>query len=111
MNDASIGFWIIVAVLVLLFVTVDVVVFLMFFPPWWRAVRGGAQIPLPVIVSMRLRGRPVRMLIDTYLSLKSKDTAITIAEVEEAYDQNSDRMLTADRLADLIISERERGAS
>ena len=84
MNDASIGFWIIVAVLVLLFVTVDVVVFLMFFPPWFRAVRAGVQIPLPVIVSMRLRGRPVRMLVDTYLLLKLRGTAVTIRAVEEA---------------------------
>lgn len=111
MNDASTGFWIIVAVVVLLFVTVDVVAFLMFFPPWFRAVRSRAQIPLPAIVSMRLRGRPVRVLVDAYLLLKSKDTAITIAEVEEAYDQNSDRMLTADRLADLITSERKTEAS
>ena len=108
MNDASMEFWIIVAVLGLLFLAVDVAVFVLFFPPWWHAARAGAQIPLSVIVSMRLRGRPVRMLVDTYLLLKSKEDAVTIAEVEEAYERNSDRLLTADELAELVISERER---
>ena len=111
MNEASIGFWIVLSVLVPLFVTVDIAVFLIFFPPWWRAVRAGTQIPVPVIVSMRLRGRPLRMLVDALLLLPSKDTAITIAEVEETHEQNSDRMLTAEGLANLLISKRERGAS
>ena len=108
MNGASMGFWIIVAVLGLLFLAVDVAVFVLFFPPWWHAARAGAPISLPMIVSMRLRGRPVRMLVDTYLLLKSREDAVTIAEVEEAYERNSDRLLTADELAELIISERER---
>ena len=40
--------------------------------------------------------------------MKSREDAVTIAEVEEAYERNSDRLLTADELAELVISERER---
>ena len=111
MNDGSLGFWIAVLVFGLLFVIVDAVILTMIFPPWLRAVRAGAPIPLSIIVLLRLRGQPVRMLVDAYLLLKRKDVAITLAEVEHFYVQNSNRLSTAEELVELIAAERAYGAS
>ncbi len=75
---------------------------LMAFKPWYRAVMHGAQIPLPTIVMMRLRGHPVALLIDAYIELKQMGVPATIAEVERCYSENRHRVSTAAELAELI---------
>ena len=70
--------------------------------PWLRALFHGAPVSILHIVGMRLRGNPPRLLIDAYIALRRADLEVTIGDVENAYIDGRNRILTSDDLVELV---------
>jgi hypothetical protein len=67
--------------------------------PWLRVFLSGGRASLIGIIGMRLRGSPVRLVLDAYLALVQQGKQVTLAEVESAYIANRARIFTP---ADLL---------
>jgi len=76
--------------------------------PWFRAFLHGTPVALVQIVAMRLRGNPPSILIDAYIALKRASISTTIDEVENAYIDAKNRIVTSDDLVGLV-KERKKG--
>ncbi len=70
--------------------------------PWLRAFMHGTPVSFVQIVAMRLRGNPPSILIDAYIALKRAGIATSIGEVENAYIDARNRILTSDDLVEFI---------
>jgi len=77
-------------------------VFFLVLRPWLRAFLHGAPVSVFHILGMRLRGNPPTLLIDAYIALKRADLAITIGDVENAFVDGRNRVLTSDDLVELV---------
>ena len=100
MDIDSNSFWLgvivaLVAVWILGFITLPVRV-------WIRAFLSGAQVSLPTIFFMRLRGNPAALLVDAHITLRNCGVDATIQEVEVVYLQNRARASTPDALAEFV---------
>jgi uncharacterized protein YqfA (UPF0365 family) len=75
--------------------------------PWLRAFLHGTPVPLVRIVAMRLRGNSPSLLIDAYIALRRAGVATTMDEVENAYIDAKQRILTSDDLVSIARSRAE----
>lgn len=89
------------------FLAVILAMFVLLVRPWMRAFMSGAPISLFDVVGMRLRGNPVTLLVDTYLTLRWKQIPATIAEVERCYMENRNRVTTAEDLEELVARQQD----
>ena len=55
------------------------------FFPWMKAFMSGGQVSIFAILGMRLRGTPVSLVLDTYLSFVQKGLPVTLRLVESTY--------------------------
>jgi len=53
--------------------------------PWLRALLSGAPVPLMYFLAMRLRGTPVGLVVDAYVSLRKAGRDVPLAVVEATY--------------------------
>lgn len=53
--------------------------------PWIRALLSGAHVPFFYFVAMRLRGTPVTLVVDAYVSLRKAGRDVPLALVEATY--------------------------
>jgi len=70
--------------------------------PWIRAVASGAPISVFSVLGMRLRGSPVNLLMDAYITLCRAGISIPFRNVEGIYIDNRRRVRTSDDLVDLV---------
>jgi uncharacterized protein YqfA (UPF0365 family) len=86
-----------------------VVLMIMFFllKPWLNAIFSGAAVPLGVIIGMRLRGNPPKLLIDAYATMIQSGEKTSIADVESVYIANRNQATDIDSLVRLV-QEHER---
>lgn len=59
-------------------------VFKVYFP-WIRAKASGSSVRAFDIMGMRLRGNPVRLIVDAQLALLHSGIEVSIAEIERTY--------------------------
>ena len=81
---------------------VAIVAFMLIVRPWLRAFLHGTPVSLLRIVAMRLRGNPPWLLIDAYGTLKRAGSNVTMSDVEIAYIDARNQILTSDDLVELI---------
>lgn len=84
------------------FILVVAFVFVLVLSPWLRAFLHGTPVSIIHIVAMRLRGNPPWLLIDAYIALTRADLRVTIGDVENAYVDARNRVLTSDDLVELV---------
>ncbi|MFM8891177.1 MAG: flotillin-like FloA family protein [Planctomycetia bacterium] len=70
--------------------------------PWLRAFLYGTPVSMLHIVAMRLRGNPVGLVIDAYVSLRRRGVDVSCMDVERAYIDGRNRIFSADDLAELV---------
>jgi hypothetical protein len=70
--------------------------------PWLRVVFSGGDVRLMHIIGMRLRGSPLDLIIDAYLSLVHSDVSVPIAHVESLYIANKSRVFSAQDLVGIV---------
>lgn len=71
----------------------------MLLTPWLRAFLSGGQVRGLQIVTMRLRGVPVAMILDAYLSRVQAGKKTSLRVVESAYIANKHKIQS---VADLL---------
>ncbi len=84
------------------FALIVIAVVVLVLRPWLRAFLHGTPVALVQIVAMRLRGNPPSILIDAYIALKRASVSTTIGEVENAYIDAKNRIVTSDDLVELV---------
>ena len=75
------------------------------FFPWMRAFLGGAPVRITQLIGMRLRGVPVRMIVDASVALVQRGHAHelrTCTLVESAYLAQRGLIQSAGQLADIV---------
>jgi len=92
----------ILAFFALLWIIAVVVFGVFFFRPWIRSVVSGAPIPLVSIVLMRLRGAPVKLLLDAYIQLRHRGSTVPLWQVEKQFLASRTRIRNAGDLVDLV---------
>jgi uncharacterized protein YqfA (UPF0365 family) len=76
---------------------------LLFLRPWLRAFLSGAHVSLTQVIGMRLRGTPVDLLIDAYVTLVHSDfPEMTMHEVESQFLANKGRIMTSTDLVEAV---------
>ncbi len=70
--------------------------------PWLHALFSGAAIPLAIIIGMRLRGSPPKLLIDAYVAMIHAGEITSINDVESVYIANKTQAVDADSLVRLV---------
>ena len=89
-----------------IFALVPMVLFLLLFRPWLRALLSGSPVPLVHVIGMRLRGNPPLLLIDAYLVLAKSGEEISMDEVETTYMANKHRVKDLRELVDCLRDQR-----
>jgi uncharacterized protein YqfA (UPF0365 family) len=84
------------------FVLIVIAVVVLLGRPWFRAFMHGTPVALVSIVAMRLRGNPPSILVDAYIALKRAGVSTSIGEVENAYIDARNRIVTSDDLVKLV---------
>ncbi len=74
---------------------------LFFLKPWLRSFFSGGKISVFQIIGMRLRGSPVNLLVDTYISFVQKGQPRSFPEIESHYIANQHKIHS---VGDLIQS-------
>jgi uncharacterized protein YqfA (UPF0365 family) len=69
---------------------------------WLQAHSAGAPVPIIVLVMMRVRRSPARLLVETYITLRQRSVDATIADVERTYLANPDPHQPSRDLADAV---------
>ncbi len=59
--------------------------FFLFFRPWLQLVLAGGRGSLFQLLAMRLRGTPVRLVVEAYISLLHQGEKVRLADVESQY--------------------------
>lgn len=95
-------FVIVLAGMLLIFFLVLLTVFSVLVRPWLQALFSGEPVALFNILGMRLRGNPPSLLIDAYIVLKKRGFETSIAEVENIYIANKDRIRDFQDLIDRV---------
>ena len=72
--------------------------------PWLRCFLSGAGVTVWSIVGMRLRGSPVRRLVDTQIALVHSGYEVRIHQVESAYLANRHRIIQPGDLLGIMKS-------
>ena len=85
-----------------LFTLVVVATGLLLVRPWLKSFMYGTPVPMFNILAMRLRGNPPNLLIDAYIALRRAGEQFTIADVENAYIDNKNRIASSDELVALM---------
>ena len=84
-------------VVMVIFLTV-----MLLFRPWLHAFCSGAPIPMPVIIGMRLRGNPPKLIIDAYITMIHSGETIKIMEVESTYIAHKNQITDSNSLVQLV---------
>jgi uncharacterized protein YqfA (UPF0365 family) len=95
----------IVAIVLLIVVLFAFVLTLTTFRPWFRAFLYGTPVLATDVIAMRLRGNPPTLLVDAYITLQRAGITATIKDVENAYIDNRNRILTSDDLVQLVKTQ------
>jgi uncharacterized protein YqfA (UPF0365 family) len=96
------GVFVIVAVVWVTILALMACFFLAFVRPWIRSAMSGSPISMITILAMRLRGSPVKMLLDAYIQLRHRGSTASIADVEKQYLANRSRIRNARDLIDFV---------
>jgi len=75
--------------------------------PWRRAFMLHGRVSMTQILSMRLRGNPVNLILDAHLALVQSGAKSSIAQVETKYVATLPRIETADELMRLVGQDLE----
>ena len=73
---------------------------------WIQVVLAGGRGSLFRIVGMRLRGSPVRRIVDAYVMLRQQAEPISLQEVEQVYLDHRHTIRTAHELQNQVLEER-----
>lgn len=76
--------------------------------PWFRAFLSGTPLSLFQVLGMRLRGSPIKLLLDAQVALVHSGLQVDMREVESIYLANRGRILD---LQDLVDAVREHHAA
>lgn len=96
------SFLLIALVMFLVFLAFVVGFALLFVAPWLRAFLHGTPVSLIHIVGMRLRGNPVSLLVDAYISLQRAQVYISLPQLENTYIDHRHRVTTSLELIDIV---------
>lgn len=69
---------------------------------WVRALVNGTPVSFLRILAMRLRGSPPGLLVDAYVALSRDGSPATLDDVEKAFLDSGNRMLSSGELADVV---------
>jgi uncharacterized protein YqfA (UPF0365 family) len=100
MSDAM--FWTVAAVLMLIPLLGMFAFMLVTFSPWMRAFMSGAPVTITSLLGMRLRGTPVKLVIDAYIQLRVRGKDVSLADVERQYIAEQHRVRSSGDLVDLV---------
>lgn len=69
--------------------------------PWQRAFMSGGRVSFIEIIMTRVRGNPVNLIMDAYLSLLHSDVRTTYSDVEKSYIVHKSRIIAS---SDLVLA-------
>jgi uncharacterized protein YqfA (UPF0365 family) len=70
---------------------------------WLRALLSGARVTFPVLVAMRLRGNPPKIIVDAYVGLIHAGTDVSLAQVESLYIANKMEAYSSRELIAIVL--------
>lgn len=91
---------------VLLFILMGLLFFLV--RPWVRIKFKGGSVGLMAIVGMRLRGTPIQLLEDAYISLIHSGARVNWREIESQFLANQKEIRTAQDLEQVVLEHKKR---
>lgn len=70
--------------------------------PWLQGYLSGAPVSVLYLLGMRLRGTPIRLVMDAYQSLVHNNTIVDAKKVESVYIANRHRVVGTVDLINLV---------
>lgn len=83
----------------------DILFFIYFLKPWFRALTAGHKIPLAALISMKFRNVPPALIVDCYIRSHCADLDISMEQLEKHYSAGG----KPDRVVGAMIKAHSRG--